>query len=155
MAKKRFTDGLGSLFGEEEQSSAKTLSLFPKSEKGSAQRDEEKRSSKGFASQLDAFLAEAFEAEEKAETEKEETKNTKSTTKKRSRRKRLSGLDLLIRQTTDTPPSERTDRNELRRLTLAFDNKQLDRLRAIAKEEGVFLKDLISKLIERYLAEQK
>jgi hypothetical protein len=150
LAKKRFTDGLGSLFGEEQKTSPKKeLTLFPEEEQGTAKRDEEKRSSKGFASQLDAFLAEAFEAEGSPEEE-----DNSSRPANRGSKPRLSGLDMLIRQTTDAPPSAGPKTSDKRRLTLAFDKAQLARLKEIAKAEGVYLKDLINQLIERYLAEQ-
>ena len=129
------------------------MSLFPKSEtKGSAKRDEEKKTSKGFASQLDAFLAEAFEAVEVQE--KQEKPSAKKGRKSVKKPRRLTGLDLLIRQTTDTPPNKRINLAEKRRLTLAFDKKQLTKLKEIAEKEGVFLKDLINQLIERYLQER-
>jgi predicted DNA binding CopG/RHH family protein len=60
---------------------------------------------------------------------------------------------MLIRQTTDTPPNAGPKSSDKRRLTLAFDKAQLARLKEIAKEEGLYLKDLINQLIERYLAE--
>ncbi|RME94117.1 MAG: hypothetical protein D6772_15080 [Bacteroidetes bacterium] len=151
MAKKRFTDGLNSLFGEEENPTPqKELTLFPQEERGVARRDEEKRSSKGFASQLDAFLAEAFEAEAEAREDSPTEKRSHGT-----KARRLSGLDMLIRQTTDAPPAAGPKTSDRRRLTLAFDKAQLARLKEIAKAEGMYLKDLIKQLIERYLAEHQ
>ncbi len=147
MAKKRFTEGLDSLFGGTNGPPKESLSLFPEETKqGTAKRDEEKKSNKGFASQLDAFLAEAFENEEPTET--------KDSAPSKKKGKRLVGLDLLIRQTTDAPPKSRPTLSEKRRLTLAFDKQQLGQLKEIAEREGVYLKDLINQLIERYLQER-
>lgn len=147
MAKKRFTEGLDSLFGDaDEQQGQQTLSLFPEeSPSGSAKRDDEKKSSKGFASQLDAFLAEAFE---------NEPAQAKGSTKKAKPKRRLAGLDLLIQQTAEAPKRGTTKLADKRRLTLAFDKKQLAELKQIAEAQGVFLKDLIAQLIERYLEER-
>jgi len=146
LAKKRFTEGLDSLFGGADEQSQQTLSLFPEgSSSGVAKRDDEKKNSKGFASQLDAFLAEAFESE----AEKTETKSQKN-----KPARRLAGLDLLIQQTTESPKSKSAKIADKRRLTLAFDKRQLADLKRIAEEEGVFLKDLIAQLIERYLHER-
>ena len=146
MAKKRFTDGLDSLFGGADEHSQKTLSLFPdEPSTGGSKRDEEKKSNKGFTSQLDAFLAEAFENEpDQAETQ----------TRKEKPKRRLAGLDLLIQQTAEAPRKSRTKLADKRRLTLAFDKKQLAALKRIAETEGVYLKDLIAQLIERYLHER-
>jgi hypothetical protein len=152
LAKKRFTDDLDNLFdapvGQDEQS----LSLFPKSPKDGLKKDE-KKSSKGFTAKLDAFLAEAFEAaDDQEKQEKAAIKKVKKSLPKKPRR--LTGLDLLIRQTTDKPPQKRLNLAEKRRLTLAFDKAQLAQLKEIAEKEGVFLKDLINQLIERYLKER-
>lgn len=146
MAKKRFTEGLDSLFGGSNESAKESLSLFPEeTRRGSAKRDEEKKSNKGFTSQLDAFLAEAFE------NEAPDDQPAKASSRKG---KRLAGLDLLIQQTAEAPPSKRPTMSDKRRLTLAFDKQQLNRLKKIAEREGVYLKDLINQLIERYLQER-
>lgn len=145
MAKKRFTEGLDSLFGSSEDATKENFSFLPKTKSpGSAQHDDEKKSSKGFASQLDTFLAEAFENEAPAEPGAKKVSH---------KGKRLAGLDLLIRSTTDKPPSSSRPISDKRRLTLAFDKQQLARLKTIAEREGVYLKDLINQLIERYLQE--
>lgn len=149
MAKKRFTEGLNSLFGNDDQYPKPTLSLFPEAAvSGTAKRDDEKKSNKGFASQLDAFLADAFESAEKQE--KSDVDQAKS-----KQPQRLVGLDLLIRQTTDSPPSSQPKISDKRRLTLAFDKEQLAKLKKIAEDEGIYLKDLINQLIDRYLQKQK
>lgn len=147
MAKKRFTEGLDSLFGSADEQSQQTLSLFPEeTSKGVPRRDDEKKNSKGFASQLDAFLAEAFEAE----ADKVENKQKKSNPSKR-----LAGLDLLIQQTAESPRRSSRKLADKRRLTLAFDKSQLTDLKRIAEEEGIYLKDLIAQLIDRYLEERE
>ena len=145
MAKKRFTKGLDSLFADA-QEQGQQVSLFPEERStGTNKRDEEKKSSKGFTSQLDAFLSEAFEAEATKVEGKAEEKKPK---------RRLAGLDLLIRQTTEGAQQARTKLSDKRRLTLAFDKVQLNELKRIAEEEGLYLKDLIGQLIERYLRER-
>ncbi|MEO0873517.1 MAG: hypothetical protein AAFY48_02830, partial [Bacteroidota bacterium] len=111
MAKKRFTKGLESLFGDANEQ-GQQVSLFPEeTSAGRPKRDEEKKSSKGFTSQLDAFLSEAFETEaDKADSENKEKKAPR----------RLAGLDLLIRQTSEGPRQSRAKLSDKRRLTLAF-----------------------------------
>ncbi|MEZ4988160.1 MAG: hypothetical protein R2795_24545 [Saprospiraceae bacterium] len=144
MAKKRFKEGFDSLFGAEEAQAAP--SLFPDADTdGSAQRDDERKNSKGFASQLDAFLAEAFESA--AQQERDANTSASGGTK------RLTGLDLLIQRTAENPSGGKHI-SDKRRLTLAFDKAQLARLKEIAEREGIYLKDLINQLIERYLQER-
>jgi hypothetical protein len=152
LAKKRFTDDLDNLFDAPKEQTEQSLSLFPKSTKEGRSKEEGRKTSKGFAAKLDAFLADAFEAaDEQEKEEKAAAKTAKKTVRKKPRR--LTGLDLLIRQTTDKPPQKRLNIAEKRRLTLAFDKTQLAQLKEIAEKEGIFLKDLINQLIERYLKE--
>lgn len=137
MAKKRFTEGLDSLFVEDTDGQGM---LFPTEAAG--QDDDTPKPSKGLDSKLDAFLSEALE-NAKAEAEKPARKKVG---------KRLSGLDLLIRQTGDAPPRRKKMKvSDTRRLTLAFNKEQLAQLKVIAEEEGVLLRDLINELIDRYL----
>jgi len=153
LAKKRFTSDLDNLFDAPEEQTDDALSLFPGSASSTRSKKTEKKNSKGFAAKLDAFLADAFEAAEEQETqEKKAIKTAKKTVRKKPRR--LTGLDLLIRQTTDKPPQKKMNLAEKRRLTLAFDKTQLAELKKIAEKEGVFLKDLINQLIDRYLKER-
>ena len=59
---------------------------------------------------------------------------------------------MLIRQTGDEPaPSSRSTLT--RRLTLAFNKEQLEKLKQIARVEGIYLKDLINDLVDRYISE--
>ena len=133
---------MDSLFGETSaEVTEQGLSLFP--EKGErAKKNKEK--SKGFSAQLDAFLLDAFETQEKSQPASKRPKTARV-------KPRLSGLDLLIRKTADAPAASRLKAPDKRRLTLAFNKAQLARLKEIASTEGIFLKDLINQLIERYL----
>ncbi len=150
LAKKQFTDSMDSLFGDTSFEDTKDgASLFPETEK-EAKRNKE---NKGFSLQLDHFLADAFDTQEKAASSirpKKGKRKLVSTSKK----PRLSGLDLLIRQTADVPTASRLKAPDKRRLTLAFNKAQLTRLKKIAEDEGIFLKDLINQLIEKYLEQR-
>ncbi len=152
MAKKRFTDNMDSLFGETPQETKETsMSLFPEEEKqrAGAKREADRKSGKDFAAQLDAILAEAFEStQEEAETSAPAQSEKKPRRKLPSRR--ATGLDLLIRRTGDEASAPVRATNT-RRLTVALKKDQLDKLKRIAKDEGVYLKDLMNKLVDRYL----
>ncbi|MEM1214135.1 MAG: hypothetical protein AAGJ82_00520 [Bacteroidota bacterium] len=144
MAKKRFTEGLDSLFADE--SGEQGLSLFPDEQ---ASRDDAQKPSKGLNAKLDAFLSDALE-NAKAEAEAPSKK------KKAKSPRRLTGLDLLIRPTGEAPPRrKKTKIADTRRLTLAFNKAQLAELKTIAEAEGLLLRDLINELIDRYLQERK
>lgn len=138
LAKKRFTDGLDNLLGSSQEAvSRQAHSLFPdEPTEGTSNRDDDKKS-KGFAAQLDAFLAEALEASESSDANKP----------------RLTGLDLLIQRTKEPPMQVRQKVSDTRRLTLAFNKEQLAQLKKMAEQEGILLRDLINRLIDRYLQE--
>ena len=150
MAKKQFTDNMDSLFGDTFVEDTKEgLSLFP-DEKKQAKPVKKKKGDKGFSLQLDNFLSDAFDVQEKEATSKKNRRKLVSS----SRKPRLSGLDLLIRQTAEAPSVSRLKAPNKRRLTLAFNKTQLARLKEIAEDEGIFLKDLINQLIEKYLEQR-
>lgn len=139
MAKKQFTVNMDNLFSDtSEEDTDQGASLFPEEKPASVRKT--KKAKKGLSSQLDAFLADAFETQDESET------------KKPTRTKpRLSGLDLLIRQTAEAPAASKLKAPNKRRLTLAFNKAQLAKLKEIAEQEGIYLKDLINQLIDRYL----
>lgn len=139
---------MDNLFGDTSvEDTEQELSLFPEDD-AKAKNAKDKDSNKGFTSQLDAFLADAFETQE--ETSKSTDKKAKQP-RKLNTRPRLSGLDMLIRKTADAPAASRLKAPDKRRLTLAFNKAQLAKLKEIATTEGIYLKDLINQLIERYL----
>lgn len=150
MAKKQFTDNMDSLFGDISIEDTKEgLSLFPE-EKKQAKRVNKSKGEKGFSLQLDNFLADAFHVQ----TEKGSSTSSRQKRTLSSKKPRLSGLDLLIRQTADAPAANRLKAPNKRRLTLAFNKAQLAKLKEIAQDEGIFLKDLINQLIEKYLEQR-
>lgn len=152
MAKKRFTDGLESLFAdvsgevrEKEKHSA------AKSRQKEKQPESKKSSGKDFSSSLHSFLQEAFEEsfEQQMRKENAEPAAASQNLKKRSR-KPNSGLDALIRNTLE-PSSMRIDPNTTRRLVVTFKEEQLDRLKSIARKEKRYLKQIINEIVEEFI----
>jgi hypothetical protein len=129
---------MDSLFGKKDE--PKSLTLFSDLPETSSRSDHRPQaiSGKGFTSQLDAFLAEAFD------TIAVETESSNPRSKRGG-----SGLDLLIRRTGEQTTIE--ENNSRRRITLVLDKPQLDKLKVIAQSEGVRLKDLLNELVEKYL----
>lgn len=153
MAKKRFTEGMESLFGDShsDTKATHTLSLFPDDPSPSASKDDDRRSShgKGFTSQLEAFLAEAFDA---ITTEEDTSDYLNEDAAARSRRPR-TGLDLLIRSTADQEDFK-PQTHTTRRVTLVFPKEHLEKLKTAAKDQNLYLKDIINQLVERYIVEK-
>lgn len=150
MSKKKFTDGLESLFGEvpKEVDQKGNFLLFPVDQVvEEASKEIEKGATKNFSSDLDSFLKEAFD--EAFDENAEQTKSTKPTKKSR---KSLSGLDALIRSTIEPHSIDFDKKRNSRRITFLVDKEKLDTLKAIAKQEKAFLKDIISSIVEEYVA---
>lgn len=156
MAKKRFTDGLESLFEEpkEEKSKGKDLLLFPieKTETVESVPKSKKTTAKTFTEDLQSFLQEAFEESfEEQDAAKEDSLQEEKRIKKR-RRKPLSGLDSLIRKTVE-PKSMDLLEKPTRRLTLTFDHQKLEKLKTIARLEKTYLKDIIDEIVGEFIEE--
>lgn len=166
MAKKRFRDDLDSLFGND----PKPLSLFPKEEKSQQSNPEDeatesvtvdvpdrrsgsKGGGKGFSDSLDAFLSEAFDAQDSPTDPSSAPKSRRRRAASRGSRPR--GLDMLIQNTTVQQDDPGPAGSHTRRVTLLFNKKHLDKLKTIAQEKDLYLKDIVSEIVEAYLRRQE
>lgn len=161
MSKKRFTEGLESLFGEAAEDTLQENSpLLSRTEKREAlkKKGEEsgKRSSaKDFSSDLQAFLENAFEESMEEQLEQRKQKRipiSGSAQVKKRHRKPLSGLDALIRSTVE-PGNIHMEQKAARRITLTFDPEKLEKLKAIARQERTYLRDIIDEIVAEFLDE--
>ena len=158
MSKKRFTEGLESLFGEAAedtlQESSPLLSRTGKQKK-TGEESGKRSSGKDFSSDLQAFLENAFEESVEEQLEQRKQKRTPisgSAQVKKRHRKPLSGLDALIRSTVE-PDSFHLDQKSTKRITLTFDPDKLEKLKAIARRERTYLRDIIDEIVAEYLNE--
>jgi len=150
LSKKKFTDGLESLFGEspKEVDQKGNFLLFPVEQVVEEDRKEiEKGVTKNFSSDLDSFLKEAFD-----EAFDENPEQTKSNKPAKKSRKSLSGLDALIRSTIEPHSINFDKKRNSKRITFLVDKDKLDKLKEIAKQEKTFLKDIISSIVEEYVS---
>ena len=125
-----------------------------------------RRPGKSFASDLDAFFAEstAERARDPARAEGAPTDELNTRLRERPRRalQPLGGLDSLIRDTTGGRAPEQQARREAeeqapaapKRVTFTYDRDRFALLKQIAREEGSYLKDIISGLLNDYIAKQ-
>ncbi len=166
MSKKKFTDGLESLFGttvsvhdeqgflgrREDKPQRKRSKLAVKKKK-----KERSASGKSFTSDLDSLfeqvLTETIE-EKMKQPKKSDVVSTVSLEKtKKKYRKPMSGLDALIRQTVESstmdvrPATAPTKK----RVTFVFDKQKLAKLKKIAKVEKAYLKDIIGDLVSEFI----
>ena len=159
MSKKKFTDGLESLFSlsVEESQNEETLLIveekepLPKSSKKKKRKPLKKRSGKSFTSDLDALFSGVSAAQE--ETPKEE-KSTKPKKSKAGNTKVIDGLDSLLRSTIDPKPYFRDgEATNTKRVTFTFDKNKFAKLKKIAKTQKAYLKDILGKVVTEYINE--
>ena len=157
MGKKKFTSGLDSLFGEEnEQNTLDHGSVLLKKtrEKKNVQRPTKvvvrKRSNKNFTSDLDSLFNESVM--EVNHEEREEPTVSRRKTARRLNRPRITGLDALISKTTDLDYDE-MEREIKKRVTFVFDKNKYNKLKRIAKVESQYLKDILGKVVTEFIDE--
>ena len=160
MSKKKFTDGLESLFSLSVEENEKEEVLLvveaeEKQEKAKPQKKKTKRKpSKSFAADLDSlFSGTVSYTPEKKEKKKSTTEKEKAGDEKNKGPKVFSGLEALLRNTVDTARYNQTEPSKVKRVTFTFDKEKLVRLKKIAKTQKSYLKDIIGKVVSEYIEE--
>ncbi len=134
MSKKNFIDGLESIFADDiiEQSFQEENPLF----------SYEARSSQG-------SLAGAVEGKRSIDDDEKEEDIAPRIPFKRHR-KPLSGIDLLIRNTLDDGSTD-NPKLHTRKFSLLFDKTLFEKLKAIARFEKVYFRDMVSQVLETFV----
>ena len=109
-------------------------------------------------SDLDSLLQEALEESlERFDANQPDTTTpsgkTKTTSVISTYRPPMSGLDALIRQTIDVQEIATDEASGKKRLTVTVDRSKLEKLKAIARLENSYMKDLLVTLIDGYIEE--
>ncbi len=163
MSKKKFTDGLESIFGvsPEEDLTLNDDSVLLVETQEEVKVEERplirrkrlvKRSSKNFTSDLDSLFEDALQETLEEKAQKVIKDKTKVAPKRqRSNTKPLTGLDALIRRTVET--SVDVEKGVRKRVTFVFEKDKLQRLKKIAREKNVYLKDIIGDVMSKYIEE--
>ena len=176
MGKKKFVNGLESLFGSSVEEKFEGEGFMGqhvkpnKKKKKDRKKLERKRpvgqklnkprslSSKNFTSDLDSLFENALTetVDEKInELKTEEKQEHKVARRRKVFKKPMSGLDALIRRTVESAQMEKVEppAPTKKRVTFVFDKKKLNRLKRISKLEKAYLKDIIGDLITDYIGE--
>lgn len=155
MSKKTFSDGLDDLLADVHSGPG---DLFGGSDTIAARPPERKSAHKNFMADLDSLLQEALEESlERYDANQPDTTTpsgkSKATDANISYRTPMSGLDALIRQTIDVQEISTDEASGKKRLTVTVDRSKLDKLKAIARMENSYMKDLLVHLIDEYIEE--
>ena len=146
MSKKKFSEGLDDLFKETPatEEAWEHVSDTPARER--------KAGSKNFMHDLDELFHEALDEPGSASAELAGTPSTKSKSTAATR-STVTGLDALIRQTIDVREIQSDEASGKKRLTVAIDKEKVRQIKAIARLENAYLKDLMAEVIEKYIQE--
>ena len=162
MSKKRFSSGLDSLFDSprEEQDFVDSVAADQAPPPSVSELEAEvkavvmkRTTTKNFTSDLDSLFQDAFtEAiEEKADQLRRELDVDDPFSVKRNKYKKpLAGLDALIRETVDTSLVG-LEHAPIKRFTILFENKKIEKLKNIAKQERAFVKDLVGDVLTEFI----
>ena len=158
MSKKKFKDGLESLFGGPavaEPSLPENSPLLEQTEKDKNKKTKSKqslkvrakrsKSGKNFTSDLDTLFESVLEKNIRESREDRETKGRRAS---RAKRPPVVGLDALIQRTTDDNYDYTSTK---KRVTFIFEKKKLDKLKRIAKLQNAYLKDIIGKIVGSHI----
>jgi len=159
VSKKKFKDGLESLFGGPaiaEPSLPENSPLLERtskkdketSKKGLKVRAKRSKSSKNFTSDLDT-LFEASLTDPVRDPQYDQSANRTQRANKRGKRLPVVGLDALIQRTGDASFDYTSTK---KRVTFIFEKKKLDKLKRIAKLQNAFLKDIIGTIVGNHIA---
>lgn len=161
MSKKNFTDGLESLFAEHTEEILQRNPLLGYEARSGHTKEQEISSSNELKNQLESFLQENFSAgftlEDVELSDPDNDKDSKSVKPlsldgARQYTKPLSGLDLLIRDTVNYGDQPTLN---LRRFTFFIDKSLLTEMKTVARQEGMYLKDLIIEVFNKYIDSYK
>lgn len=156
MSKKRFTDGLESLFGYSEGGNLPEESpLLAETEikietKPASAKKKRGRTGKNFISDLDSLFSETVETGNVVEETPIADDKPVGAGHKRKNRRPVSGLDALIRRTLESGEAE-VSYDKRKRVTFVFEKSKVDKLKRIAKSQKVYLKDILGNIVQDYL----
>ena len=152
MSKKKFLDGIDDIFAANAvESEVNTFDDHAGRSENNQPTHRKTSHHKTFVTNLDSLLSELTEDPFFSETtEMSDTKGKSKTRQTGGYGAPVSGLDALIRQTLTITEVE-DEATGKKRISVAVDKTQLDRLKTIARMEGAFMKDIIAKLIDSYV----
>ena len=161
MSSKKFKSGLESLFDNAEREfeqdnfaiaekqQAEAVAPPPAARPTAKKRKGKARLGKSFTSDLDSLFDMAVE-ERQQQRQAAPAAPAPKTVGKLRERKTLSGLDALIRQTTEVGEDGYVAK-KTKRVTFAYNRKKLDKLKRIARHRRLYLKDIMAEIVNDYL----
>jgi hypothetical protein len=154
MSKKKFSDGLDSIFSdihEEVMATTYVLRDSPKADAEERNVKMERKGGKNFSSNMDDVIMKSFVTNNENQNKEEDDNSNIRYSHVKKQRTPLTGIDGLFSRSIEYGD---LDNDVKKRIVLILENQKVDKLKAIAKKEQLFLKDIIvqsvSSFIENY-----
>ncbi len=149
MSKKKFTDGLESVFDSSENESGSMMATVLQETRQQEERiiKAARKGGKNFSSDIDDVIMNSFVTNH-TEVSNNDDYNDFHYSNKKAQRRPLNGLEALLTRTMDYGD---LDNDTKRRIVLILEQHKVTRLQEIAKEEQLFLKDIILKSVSFYI----
>jgi hypothetical protein len=157
VAKKKFSSGLDSIFEETVVNNAQVENSQMLESTAAIATDEpvlvpRRAKNKTFTSDLDSLFQEAMteSLEQKIGKKQRGIDASLSESGLRNYKKPLSGLDALIRQTSDKSLLD-LEQAPVKRITFTFENAKIEKLKIIARREQSYVRDLVQEVIAGFI----
>lgn len=149
MSKKKFIDGLESVFNQSEDELVEHYDVQEEAviEETIVATVKPKRSGKNFTTDIGNAMQDSFVKEAENYLNPEEQITISDVSKKPLRRP-LSGLDALLRRTIENSD---LDNETKRRVVLILESGKLEKLKEIAKTESLVLREIIEKSVNFFI----
>lgn len=151
MSKKKFSDGLDSIFSdihEEPMATTYVLKDSPKVDVEERNSRMERKGGKNFSSNMDDVIMKSFVTNGENKNKEEDDNSNIRYSHVKKQRTPLTGIDGLFSRSIEYGD---LDSDTKKRIVLILENKKVDRLKAIAKKEDLFLKDIITQSVSSFI----
>ena len=152
MGKKKFSDGLDSIFSDiQEETMSRTYVATDAPRENQEEQNTrvvERRGGKNFSSNMDEVIMKSFVTNNENQHKEEDDNSNIRYSHVKKQRTPLTGIDGLFSRSIEYGD---LDNDSKKRIVLILENNKVDRLKAIAKEEQLFLKDIIIKSVSSYI----
>jgi hypothetical protein len=151
MSKKKFSDGLDSIFSdihEEVMATTYVLKDNPKADTEERNSKMERKGGKNFSSNMDDVIMKSFVTNNETQNKEEDDNSNIRYSHVKKQRTPLTGIDGLFSRSIEYGDLENDSK---KRIVLILENHKVDKLKSIAKKEHLFLKDIIIQSVSSYI----
>ncbi len=148
MSKKKFTNGLESVFTDSYEEDEVSTAVLEEAPEARSSRGTVRKGGKDFSGDMDDVILKSFVTNGEPQPFNDNNEHNNYAHMKKAQRRPLNGLEALLSRTLEYGE---LDADTKKRIVLILENNKVERLKEIAKEEQLFLKDIIVKSVSYYI----